>query len=93
MENGANGAISRFLVMYNYMHVVQNFSSILVMVSCLYEHLVKSYKQKREQYLYRLLLRKRHFSLNAVFPFTLNWPHPLLFQNGVFLVASREKVS
>ena len=26
-------------------------------------------------------------------PFTFNWPHPLLFQNGVFLVASREKVS
>ena len=46
---------------YAYVYAVQNFSSILVLVSCLYEHPIKSYKQKRKQYLYRLLLRKAIF--------------------------------
>ena len=64
LENGAYGTISGFELCI-YACCAKLFLH-LVLVSCLYEHPIKSYKQKRKKFLYRLLLRKSHFSLNTI---------------------------
>ena len=46
---------------YVHRHVARNFSSILVFVSCSYEHPIKRYKWKCKQNFWRLVLGIIHF--------------------------------
>ena len=95
LENGAYGAISGFWVT----HICMLCKTFPPFCYCLYVCTIipsRAISKNANNTFIGYFWEKAIFHWMHCFrsrPFMLNWPRPLLFQNGVFLVASREKVS